>query len=181
MIQGTDIALLTRWQSFYMIMGTGAATLMGLTFLAITLAAGIETHLSTLDAGISAYNTPTVAHFAAVLVIAGILSAPWQTFASVGLLLSLFGFGMVIYLVLVMRRMRRIPGYQVSRKDWLWYMALPLSAYIILFIFAATLAANPALALYLIAAAMGVLLFLGIHNAWDLVIFFAVERSHIEK
>jgi hypothetical protein len=28
---------------------------------------------------------------------------------------------------------------------------------------------------------MVMLLFLGIHNAWDLVTFFAVERSHAEK
>ena len=35
--------------------------------------------------------------------------------------------------------------------------------------------------LYIISAAMVVLLFLGIRNAWDLVTFLAVERSRPEN
>jgi hypothetical protein len=176
MIQGTGIELLSRWQSFYTIMGTAAATLTGLMFLVITLVAGLETQTAALDVGISAFNTPTVVHFGAVLLIAGLLSAPWQSFASVGLLLGLASLGMVIYLLVVMRQMRRVPGYAVPWTDWLWYMALPLGAYLILMVFALALPAQPALALYLIAAAQALLLFIGIHNAWDLVIFFTVKR-----
>ena len=45
---------------------------------------------------------------------------------------------------------------------------------------AAVFPKNPALALYIIGAVMIVLLFLGIHNAWDLVTYLALERSHLE-
>lgn len=181
MIQGSELPLLSNWQNFYMIIGTAAATLTGLMFVATTLIADIETHVLTLSAGISAFNTPTVVHFGAVLLIAGILSAPWQAFSTVGLLIGLLGLGMVIYLITVMRRMLHIPHYQPPLNDWLWYMIFPLSAYIVLIIAAIILPANPVLGLYIISAAMVVLLFLGIHNAWDLVTFFAVERSHAEK
>jgi len=181
MIQGPELPLLSNWQNFYMLIGTAAATLTGLMFVVTTLIAGIETHVSTLNAGISAFNTPTVVHFCTVLLIAGILSAPRQAFSSVGLLLGLLGLGMVLYLIIVMRRMRQVPHYQTPLKDWLWYMAFPLIAHIVLIVAAIALPANPALALYIISAAMIVLLFLGIHNAWDLVTYLAVERSHSEN
>jgi hypothetical protein len=137
--------------------------------------------LATLNAGISAFNAPTVVHFCVVLLLAGILSAPWQTYSSVAFLLGLLGLGMLAYLVSIMRRMRRVPLYQTPLKDWLWYFTFPLIAYIALIVGAIALPANPALALYIVSAAMVVLLFLGIHNAWDLVTYLAVERSHSEN
>ena len=178
-MQGSELPYLSNWQNFYMIIGTAAATLTGLMFVVTTLIAGIERQVETLNTGISAFNTPTVVHFGAVLLIAGTLSAPWQAFSSVGLLLGLLGLGMVLYLIVVMRRMRRVPQYQTPLKDWLWYMAFPLIAYIVIIVAAIALPANPALALHIISAAVIVLLFLGIHNAWDLVTYFAVERSHL--
>jgi len=181
MIQGSELPFLSNWQNFYMLIGTAAATLTGLMFVVTTLIAGIETHVSTLNAGISAFNTPTVVHFCAVLLIAGILSAPWQAFSNVSVLLGLLGLGMVLYLIIIMRRMRQVPHYQAPLKDCLWYMAFPLIAYIVLIVAAMALPANPALVLYIISAAMVVILFLGIHNAWDLVTYLAIERSHSEN
>jgi hypothetical protein len=179
MRQGSELLFLSQWQNFYMLIGTAAATLTGLMFVATTLVAGIETHRETMYAGVSAFSTPTVVHFCAVLLLAGILSAPWQTFFSVRLLLGLLDLGEVIYLIIVMRRMWQIPHYQTPLRDWLWYMAFPLSAYIALMVAAVALPANPAL--YIVGAAMVGLLFLGIHNAWDLVTYLAVERSHSEN
>jgi hypothetical protein len=181
MMQGSELPFLSNWQNFYMIIGTAAATLTGLMFVATTLIAGIETQVSTLNAGTSAFNSPTVVHFCAVLLIAGILSAPWQAFSSISLLLDLLGLGMVLYQLIVMRRMRHIPHYQTTLNDWLWYMAFPLTAYIGLIVAAIALPANPALALYIIGAAMVVILFIGIRNAWDLVTYLAVERSRSEN
>lgn len=181
MAQGSELILLSNWQNFYMLIGTAAATLTGLMFVATTLIAGIERHVETLNAGITAFNTPTVVHFCVVLLIAVMLSAPWQAFSWVRPLLGLLGAGMVIYLVIVMQQMRRIPHYQTPLKDWLWYMAFPLSLYIAILLAAIALPANPALVLYILSAAMAGLLFLGIHNAWDLVTFLAVEGPRPEN
>jgi hypothetical protein len=105
MMQGTELPLLSSWQNFYMIMGTAAATLTGLMFVATTLVAGLDTHVSIANAGISAFNTPTVVHFCTVLLLAGILSAPWQAFSNLSFLLGLLGLGMVFYQLIIMRRM----------------------------------------------------------------------------
>lgn len=87
----------------------------------------------------------------------------------------------MIYLIIVMQRMRHVPGYQTPLKDWLWYLVFPLIAYMVFIVAAVALPANPALALYFISAVMFALLFIGIHNAWDLVTFFAIERAHPEN
>ena len=180
-MQGFELPLLSQWQNFYMIMGTAAATLTGLMFVASTLIASIDAHLPTLNAAVSAFNTPTVVHFGTVLLLAGILSAPWQTFSSLSLLLGLLGLGMVLYSIMVLRRLRRVPHYQSTLEDWIWYMALPLLAHILLIIAAFMLPTSPGPALYIVGAGMILLLLVGIRNAWDMVTFLAVERAHAEK
>lgn len=177
-MQGAGLPYLTNWQNFYIIIGAAAATLTGLMFIVITLIAGIDVHVPTVNAGLSAFNTPTVVHFCTVLLMAMSLSAPWQSFASLGLLLGLVGLAGVIYLVAVTRRMRRIPGYQTPFRDWLWYSAVPFCAYLLLVIAAAILRAKPALALPMVSVVMVVLLFTGIRNAWDLLTYLAVDRAH---
>lgn len=180
-MQEAGLSYLSNWQNFYIIFGSAAASLTGLMFVVMTLMAGIDTHLATLNAALSAFNTPTIVHFCAVLLIAGILSAPWQAFSSVSLLLGLSGLGLVLYLTNVIQRMRHVPGYQTPLKDWLWYSIFPLIAYIVLIIAAIVFLAHPALALYIISAVMVVLLFIGIHNAWDLVTYLAIDRAHADN
>ena len=180
-MQGSELTILSDWQNFYMIMGTAAATLTGLMFVVTTLIAGIDTQVDALNAGISAFNTPIVVQFCAVLLLAGVFSAPWQTFSSLSLLLGLVGVGMVSYYMIVMKRMRRMPNYQATLEDWLWYITFPLLAHILLIVAAIMLSTNPAPALYIISAAMIMHLLAGIRNAWDMVTFLAVERSHSEK
>ncbi len=173
---GTE--LLISWQNFYMIMGTAAATLTGLMFVATTLFAGLNAHVETANAGISAFNTPTVVQFCAVLLLAGVFSAPWQTFSIISLLLGLLSLGMVLYQLIIMRRMWRMPHYQSTLEDWVWYIVLPLSAMIMLLVAAILLPKNPALALYLVGASMLMLLLIGIRNAWDNATFLALMRGH---
>jgi hypothetical protein len=181
MIQGSELSLLNNWQNFYMLIGTAAATLTGLMFVVTTLIAGIDAHLTTLNAAVSAFNTPTVVQFGAVLLLAGILSAPWQTLSSLSLLLGLVGLGLVFYSIVVLRRMRRVPHYQSTLEDWLWYLAFPLLAHVLLIIAAFVLPKNPSSALYIVGATMLLLLLVGIRNAWDMVTFLAVERAHSEN
>ena len=172
---------LSDWQNFYMIMGTAAATLTGLMFVVTTLIAGIDAHLSTLNAAVSAFNTPIVVQFGAVLLLAGILSAPWGTFSSLSFLLGVVALVMLFYSLIVLRRMWRVPHYQSTLEDWLWYLVFPLLAHVSLIVAAFILPGNPGPALYAVSAAMILLLLVGIRNAWDMVTFLAVERAHSES
>lgn len=178
MITGSELSFLHQWQNFYMLTGTTAATLTGLMFVVTTLFVGIDGHLSTLKAAVAAFNTPTVVNFGVVLVLAGILSAPWDAYLTLGFPLGFVGLGMIFYLSVVMRRMRRVPNYQSTLEDWSWYLGLPLFASVSLIVAAFMLLNNPVTALYIVSLSILLFLLVGIRNAWDMVTFLAVERAH---
>ncbi len=171
---------LAIWQNFYVIIGTAAATLTGLMFVVITLVARVR--MSSPGDGIAVFSTPNVVHFGAALLVAAILSAPWQALWPAGLLLGLAGLGGVTYIVIVLRRAHRLQtAYQPVLEDWFWYTILPLVSYTALIGAALVLPGNPVLALFVIAAATVLLLFIGIHNAWDIVTYVPFELSQPEN
>ena len=180
-MQEAVLSPLAAWQNFYVIVGTAAATLTGLMFVVITLLAGVRRRVSLPGGAIAAFNTPNVVHFCAALLIAAILSAPWQAFWNVGLLLGLVGLAGVSYVVIVLRRACRQNDYQLVLEDWLWHMVFPLVSYTALVIVAIVLPGNPVPALFVIGAATVLLLFIGIHNAWDNVIYLTLEFSPSEN
>ena len=168
---------LATWQNFYVIIGTAAATLTGLTFVVVTLIAGVRERASSPSEAFATFNTPSVVHFCLALLVAAILSAPWQALWQAGVLLGLSGLGGVSYVLIVLRRVRRQRDYQPVLEDWLFHTVLPLVAYTALVVAALLLPGQPAPALFVIAAGTVLLLFIGIHNAWDNVTYIALELS----
>ena len=172
------VSPLASWQNFYVIVGSAAAALTGLMFVVITLIAG--TRLRRSSEAVGAFGTPTVVHFCIALLIAAILSAPWQAIWNAGLLLGLCGLGGVTYVVIVIRRARRQNDYQPVLEDWLWHSIFPFISYTALVVAAIVLLSNPVPALFGVAAVTILLLFTGIHNAWDTVTFVVLEFSQQE-
>jgi len=169
---------LNDWQNFYILISTASATLIGLMFVATSLAVGLHRQYAEMDAGISAFNTPTMFHFCAVLVISAALTAPWQQVQSVRVLLGVVSLVGFVYLTFVSKRMQNVPERPTPMHDWVWYLVLPLCAYIGLFITALALSLNPAIGLYFVGLALLLLLLISIRNAWDLVTFLVIERSN---
>jgi len=120
-------------------------------------------------------------HFGAALLIAALLSAPWQALWPASLLLGLAGLAGVSYVLIVLRRVRRQIDYQPVLEDWLFHTVFPLVSYTALVVAAILLPGYPVPALFVIAAAAVLLLFIGIHNAWDNVTYIAVELSGREN
>src|SRR5207245_1918278 len=77
------------WESFYVIIGSSGAALTGLQFVVIALSA--EGRATRTAQSVGAFGTPTVVHFCAVLLIAGILSMPWHAVSSAALALGISG------------------------------------------------------------------------------------------
>jgi hypothetical protein len=180
-MQEAGVPFLTTWQNFYVIIGSAAATLTGLLFVVITLIAGVRVRVSSDSGGIAAFSTPNVVHFCAALLVAAILSAPWQALWNAGLLLGLCGLGGATYVIIVLRRARRQTDYQPVLEDWLWHTVFPLVSYTALVVAAIVLPGHPAPALFVIAAGTVLLLFIGIHNAWDNVIYIVIELSRSQN
>ena len=174
-MQEAVLSPLAPWQSFYVLIGAAAATLTGLMFVVVTLIAGVRVRTSSPGEAFATFNTPNVWHFGIALLVAAVLSAPWQALWQAGVLLGLVGLGGMIYAVIVVRRVRRQTDYQPVLEDWLFHTVLPLVSYTTLLVAAIILPGQPAPALFVIAAATVLLLFIGIHNAWDNVTYIAIE------
>lgn len=162
------------WESYYVIIGSSAAALTGLQFVVIALLT--ETRRRSTTREIDAFATPTVVHFGAVLLVSAILSAPWRVLTNAGLILGIAGATGVSYVALVIRRLRGQTGYRLVLEDWLWHAALPFIAYVALVAAAVALGRDPHASLFVIAATALLLLFVGIHNAWDTVTYIAIDR-----
>lgn len=169
---------IASWESYYVIVGSSAAALTGLQFVVMALVA--DTHVRSTPETIDAFGTPTIVHFCSALLVSAVLSAPWHTRGGVATILGaagLFGLG---YTAVVARRARRQEGYTPVFEDWLWHAALPFVAYTVLLVSAITLTRFEEDALFTIAGVTLLLLFIGIHNAWDSVTYITMMKKERE-
>jgi len=173
---------LAGWESFYVIVGSSAGALIGLQFVVLTLIA--EHPISKDMAGASsAFATPTIVHFGAVLLLSAIISAPWGGITAAAILWGAMGAAGIIYVLLVARRMRVQDAYSPEFEDQLFHVLLPFAAYATLVVSACATRWRVGGALFGIGAAALALLFIGIHNAWDAVTYhvFVAQKDHREK
>jgi hypothetical protein len=163
------------------ISGSSAAALTGLTFVVITLVADVRVRTSMTHEGIATFTSPTITHFCSALLNSAILSAPWGslTYAATALAIAgLFGVG---YIARVLLRARRLTVYTPDVEDWAFYTILPLLAYLTVVGGAFALPRAPVGALFAIAGATLLLIFIGIRNAWDVVTYVAVDLAEEER
>jgi hypothetical protein len=165
---------LHAWETFYVIVGSCAGALIGLQFVVMTLIAS-EGAPGSRDA-VSAYGSPTVVHFCVALLISAALSAPWKGAGAPGFVLTACGIGGLAYAITIFRRARQQRSYQPVFEDWLWHSALPAVAYGTLLIAGILLAVSPMATLFAIAGATLLLVFIGIHNAWDTIMYITIEE-----
>jgi hypothetical protein len=173
-VQEATTLPLSDWDNFYVIVGSSAAALTGLQFVVIALVA--EAQRVSSDKEIGAFGTPTVVHFCASLLISAMMSAPWHTLTRAAAVLGVCGLAGVGYVALVTRRARHQTTYEPVLEDWLFHSILPFVAYGMLAVAAALMARDLPESLFCIAAAALMLLFIGIHNAWDTVTYIATTR-----
>ncbi len=170
---------LPEWESFYVIVGSSAGALTGLQFVVMALIA--DTRRQTTSAQIDAFGTPNIVHFCAVLLLSAVLSAPWPTLTGPDWILGVVGISGIVYVGIVFNRARRQEGYVPVFEDWLWHVALPFIAYLLLIVAAMILRGSTTVALFITAAMSLLLMFVGIHNAWDTVTFIVTQRSRHEE
>jgi hypothetical protein len=167
---------LAGWENFYVIVGSSAGALIGLQFVVMALIATMPRGPNAAQAG-NAFATPTVVHFGTVLLLSAVLSAPWQGIATASGLWGLLGLSGFAYSLVVARRVRVQTAYQPEFEDWLCHVLLPIAAYATLAISAFVARPHWRAALFGVAAAALLLLFVGIHNAWDAATYHIFFRK----
>jgi hypothetical protein len=172
------MSALTEWQNFYVIVGSSAGALIGLQFVVLTLVAGLP---GTQTRGGEAFVTPTIVHFGTALFMAGVMSVPWHQLTPVIVIWALAGLLGILYAVITTVQVRKQSVYTPEFEDWLFHAILPLLAYATLFAAACTASSFERPALFAVGAAALFLLFIGIHNAWDAVIYHVFIKEEQKK
>jgi hypothetical protein len=169
-----ELSLLSGWDNFYVIAGSAAAGLTGLTFVVITLSGGAR-RVNAL--GLHTFVTPTIVHFGAVLAVAAYLSMPRHGKLSLSLGLGAVGLAGLLYAAAIRAGMRRLgPDYSPVAEDWIWNVILPAIVYGALLAAALLLWRWPRDGMYGVAAAVVLLMIIGIHNAWDIAVWNTIRR-----
>jgi hypothetical protein len=165
-MQGSAAELFHTWHDFYVLVGTASATLVGLMFVAASIGSSVfsEKHRAALQAFIS----PTVVNFAAVLFICIGVMIPSQTWLSLGLLLAAGGVAGLIYAGRVWVQMFVRRSFQVDMIDRMFYAAVPLLGYLLVLAAGILLLLRMRWSAEVTAAALVVLMYAGIRNAWDM-------------
>ena len=167
---------LAGWENFYVIVGSSAGALIGLQFVVLTLIAE-RPIVKDVERASSAFATPTIVHFGAVLILSAIISAPWHAMLAAAVLWGLIGLIGLAYVLIVARRMRLQTAYSPEFEDRLFHVVLPLGAYATLAVSAFTALHQTREALFAVATAALVLLVVGIHNAWDAVTYHVFVKT----
>jgi len=106
----------------------------------------------------------------------------WHDTRGASLLWGLLGLCGLVYTIIVARRLR-VTAYRPVFEDWLFHALLPFAAYAMLSASACLARAHAHRAMFGVAGAALMLLFSGIHNAWDAVTYhvFVKKREHDES
>jgi len=167
--------MLNEWHEFYTLLGTAAAALVALLFVAASIASGF---LNPARAGaVRTYMSPVVFHYAAVLFASLIALIPTQTPQSLGLSIGLLGAGGAIYSIFIVVRLFRDDVPDLA--DHLGYGALPLAAYAAVLVAAWLLTHGAQSSVYVVAGSFLLLLMVNIRNAWDLTLAFIKRQSEV--
>jgi hypothetical protein len=167
---------LDGWENFYVIVGSSAGALIGLQFVVLALIAE-RPMLRMAEAG-AAFATPSVVHFGVVLLLSALASVPWNGIVPAAVLWGLVGLSGIVYAIIVARRLRVQTVYEPVLEDRLFHVLFPLAAYAMLVGSAFVAHSHTRPALFVVGAATLLLLFVGIHNAWDAVTYHVfVQRQ----
>jgi hypothetical protein len=170
----TPVASIDGWENFYVIVGSSAAALTGLMFVVITLSS--ETR-ARYPKALSAFSSPTVSHFCFVLLIAAVITIPRHNITSLTICLGITGLAGLVYTSIVVVRIFRQEEYKPVLEDWIFHVVLPLLAYLMICGAVFLYWRQSGLMLNLIAACALLILYTGIHNAWDAAVFLALDRG----
>jgi hypothetical protein len=167
---------LTPWHDFAILLGTAAATLIGLLFVAASVGTSVFTWER--QGALRVFLSPSVVHFCTILAASLITVAPIPTAFILGVLITASGLLGAVYVALVWRTMIR-DGYikSLDLTDRLWYASAPALGYATLIAAGITMALGLTPACIIYAVALALLLVAGIRNAWDITTWIILKTG----
>ena len=165
--------MLEGWHEFYTLLGTAAATLVALMFVAVSVAVGLLT--SDRSVGTRIYMSPIIMHYASVLFVSLIALVPGLGDGALGLIIVASGLAGFAYSVFITIRLFR--DSKSEFVDRFAYGAWPFVAYAGIIAGGVLIAERYKWAPDILAGALLLLLLVNVRNAWDLTVTFARRHS----
>jgi hypothetical protein len=168
-------APLEHWHEFYVLLGTAAAAVVALLFVAASVGAGFLSFEKAT--GTRVYMTPIIVHFSAVFFASAVALVPSHTAFTFALCIGLSSAAGAIYYGWLCIRILREGGDHVEFDDKLFHGVAPPVGY--------ALGAASAIMFYqgsdhaaaVLATALLLLLAANIRNAWDLTLFLVRQQT----
>ena len=159
------------WHDFFVLLGTGAATLIGAMFVVASIGSSFLTEQS--EPQIRAFMTPTVIHLSTVLLGCALTIVPSIDWPAASVVFGLGGLGGFLYSA---RTALRVVGNVVMFVDRLWYGIIPTIGYAVILAAALLMGLHARSGLETLAVGLVLLVVASIRNSWDLIVFYA-QRS----
>ena len=163
------------WENFYYLMGSAAAGLIGLMFVAVSLTRNFDPEKA--ERGQRLFMTPTVMQFALILAIAGLALAPKLTPQMHRFAMGAVAAWGLAYTAPSAWRLVREQDAAAHWTDFWFYGFAPVAIYIVFETAIIDWLLPQDLACNLMALSLLALLMASIRNAWDLVTWIAPRRN----
>jgi hypothetical protein len=166
---------LGAWHEFYSLLGTASATMIGLLFVAASVGSGVFS--GDRRAALRVFLSASVVNFGLILAACLAVLAPvgrWELLGAINLACGLFG---LTHSCLACRDTLRDGLLKaLDLEDRFWYIAMPILGYLAMMASGVTLALRLDIGCAALALSMGLLLVVGLHNAWDITLWSMTRR-----
>jgi hypothetical protein len=168
--------MLHEWKEFYGLIGTAAAALVALLFVA----ASIGTGYMSVDRSspTHTFTTPVLYHYTFVLFVSLIALVPINTDISLAIIVGVSALVSLLYSTSIVNRVLRSSA--IDTDDRFSYGVSPPVAYVAVLAASVLLWRHSEIGAALLAGALILLLLVNIRNAWDLTVYFAQRRGKDE-
>src|SRR5271169_5491725 len=165
--------MLAEWHEFYALIGTAAAALVALLFVAASIGANVFTAES---AGATrTFMSPVVFHYTNILFLSLIALVPEQTPTIFSIVIGVAAVGSLVYSIFVVVRVFR--HSLADLPDRLAYGCVPVVAYSAGLVAAWLVFTGSEAGLDVLAGAALLLLVVNMRNAWDLMLSLARRNA----
>jgi hypothetical protein len=124
---------------------------------------------------VRAFVTPTMVFFTTALAVSALMLVPHLAPSALAVVLALASVGGLAYLLWV-RGHHYWREQKLDAEDWVFFIGLPFLSYVLLLAAAIAIWRGSTLGAPTLAFVTLLLLVVGIHNAWDLVIWLSQQR-----
>ena len=166
--------MLEHWHEFYILLGTAAAALVALLFVAASIAIG---RLSVQRGSPTrTFTSPILVHYTYVLFVSLVALVPVNTDISLAVIVGIGAAAGFAYAILLMVRVLRSSTI-TDIDDRLGYGAGPPVAYAAALAGAVLIGTGSDVGPTLLGGALILLVLVNIRNTWDLTLFFAQNHG----